>query len=92
MPTSDLQIIIVLLALAIGAVRGGIGYYLSAPESEDFNPRKVAKSMVRYAIVNLVGVNLLAVGGGITWTATSVVIYTLVQLGAEMGIDMTTKR
>jgi hypothetical protein len=86
-PIVELQVTIIVASLIAGALRGFLGYWLTAPEDEPFNPSKVGKTVVRYAIFNLVSVNLIAYSG-VVWTVTGVFIYTLAQLATELGFDL----
>jgi len=84
---ADLQVIIIVAALMAGALRGFIGYWLTAPDTEPFQPQKIGKTITRYALFNLVTVNVLALSG-VTWTVVGVIIYALAQLAAELGFDL----
>ena len=86
-PIAELQIVIIVAALIAGALRGFLGYWLTAPEDEPFNPNKIGKTMVRYAIFNLVSINLIAYSG-VTWSVTGVFIFALSQLATELGFDL----
>ena len=86
-PAIDLQYVVLIVAVLFGAIRGALGYFLMAPEGEAFNTLKFGKSIIRYAIVNIVGINLIGLTG-VEWTAVSVIIYTIMQLSVDIGIDM----
>ena len=86
-PIAELQVTIIVASLIAGALRGFLGYWLTAPENEPFIPSKVAKTVVRYAIFNVVSINLIAYSG-VVWTITGVFIFTLSQLATELGFDL----
>lgn len=87
LPLAQLQATIIVAALIAGAIRGFLGYWLTAEEDEAFNPNKIGKTIARYALFNLVSVNLLAYTG-VIWTITGVFLYTLCQLAVELGFDL----
>ena len=85
--TIELQGIIALTALIVGAVRGIAGYYLNAPKEESFDVKKVIKTIIRYAVMNLIAVNGSAAIGGVGWTVEGVVIISVIWLAQDLGID-----
>jgi len=86
-PIAQLQLAIVVAALIAGAIRGFLGYWLVAPEDEPFMPKKLGKTVVRYAVFNLVAVNVIA-AGDVQWTIVGVFIFALSQLAMELGFDV----
>lgn len=86
-PIAELQVTLIIVALMVGAARGIIGYWWTAPESEPFNYNKLCKTAVRYAVVTFVGINITAYAGTV-WTISGVIVYTLIQLAIDLGLDL----
>lgn len=87
-PVVELQTIIIVVAIIAGAIRGVIGYFLTAPADEKLSLKKLGKTIVRYGVQNLVSINLMAAIGGITWTVNAIAVYTAVQIAIELGFDL----
>ena len=86
-PVVELQLVVAAVAILAGILRGGIGYWFGTPDDEPFSGKKFSKTVVRYAIFNLVSVNILAYAG-ILWTPVTVAIYTATQIASELGFDI----
>lgn len=86
MQVAELETVILVVAAVVGAVRGGVGYLMNHDEKEPFNWKKLAKSIGRYIVVSIVGINALAVTG-IEWTQNTIIVFNVIGLATDIGID-----